>query len=263
LPLAEPDEPTIRDRLGTGKKSAAAFRIRIHFVIEFVALRLHLAHTPARQSKRTRRRRSVVLRRLRQERRKEIGRFDWFERIAAAWIGIELRRRQRRIEDLFLAEEITPALFQSRFHPVAVYLDVRVAALPNDLDGRVLAVAEIDLDDVSFARSLRHHARVLAIAKVDLHFAVSLSRLRVRTAIDLDPRAIVSSRAIIAFAPRIAEADCQRGQREEQPSASRSAQWPTRGHREAKDAGNASALASLRAARKKGDFRSRGHAILV
>src|SRR5205085_6653120 len=221
LPLAEPDEPTIRDRLGTGKKSAAAFRIRIHFVIEFVALRLHLAHTPARQSKRTRRRRSVVLRRLRQDRRKEIGRFDWFEKIAAAWIGIELRRRQRRIEDLFLAEEITAALFQSRFHPVAVDLDVRVAALPNDLDGRVLAVTETDLDDISFGRSLRHHACVLSIAKVDLYLAVSFSPLRVRTAVDLDPRALFSSRAIVALAPRIAEADHQRGQREKQPSDGR------------------------------------------
>src|SRR5207237_5296795 len=154
-------------------------------------------------------------------------------------------------------------LVQARFHPVAVDLDVRVAALPNDLDGRVLAVTETDLDDISFGRSLRHRARVLSIAKVDLHLAVSLSRLRVRTAVDLDPRALFSSRAIVAFAPRIAEADHQRGQRDKQPSASRSAQWPTRGHREAKDAGDASALASLRAARKKGDFRSRGHAILV
>jgi hypothetical protein len=51
---------------------------------------------------------------------------------------------------------------------------------------------------------------------------------------------------------RVGAHDPQNGQGKKQASASRSACWPTRGHREAKNAGNASALASLRAGRKKG-----------
>jgi hypothetical protein len=61
-------------------------------------------------------------------------------------------------------------------------------------------------------------------------------------------------RRVVTFQLRIAPYKGQGSQHEKQPAASRSTPWPTRRHREAKNAGNASALASLRAARKKGDF---------
>jgi hypothetical protein len=72
-----------------------------------------------------------------------------------------------------------------------------------------------------------------------------------RTAVYFHASAIISCRAVVPFDARVAAGHRQNGDRKKQSSASRSALWPTRGHREAKNAGNASALASLRAARKK------------
>src|SRR4051812_23826851 len=131
LPLAKPDKPAIRHRLRSRQKSAAAFRIGVFVVIKFVALRLHLPHAAAWQPEGTRRR-SRVFRRLRQDGWIEIRRFFGFKKIAATGIGIELRRRQKRIENLFLSKEITAARLDAGLHPVAVDLDIRAFAFPDD-----------------------------------------------------------------------------------------------------------------------------------
>src|SRR5437588_3464190 len=87
LPPAEPDEPTIRHRLRSGK-AGRVFRVAL--VIELVAFRFHLTNAAARQAERTGDRFVAVLRGLRQNRRKQIRRLDRLrmDEISATRIGI-------------------------------------------------------------------------------------------------------------------------------------------------------------------------------
>jgi hypothetical protein len=137
---------------------------------------------------------------------------------------------------------------------------LRPFALANDFDRRVFAVPEIDLDEAALAtRSRGLNAGILAVPEIDFDTAGFPGA----PAVYFDSRSFVARRRIVTHYARIAGQDDQDGGGKKQASASRSGHWARQGHRDAKDAGKRFPLASLRAARKKGDFHSRSPAILV
>src|SRR2546429_9659475 len=94
------------------------------------------------------------------------------DKIPAAGIGIELRRRQRRFFEsrFLLCEKITPTGFEMRARVSAVDLDCSVFALGRiDLHRDVFAVREIDFNAHRFASmALARNSGILLSVAIDL-----------------------------------------------------------------------------------------------
>src|SRR5205807_2687763 len=98
FPAAATDEPSIRRRLRARQQTFALLRLRVSFVFQFWPAWNDLAHAFARKLERTRQRLFTISRRRRQGGREKLGRRLRFNLLfARAGIGIELRRRQRRL----------------------------------------------------------------------------------------------------------------------------------------------------------------------